>query len=96
MPPAGGGVENHGPAAPRPRRAGALALVARRPRVSARLVAAVASVDAVSRLALLLFAVTDVVPLTGPGAAFTTVGSVTVAVFAALEFIGLRRSRARR
>ncbi|WP_093802785.1 hypothetical protein [Streptomyces sp. Wb2n-11] len=82
--------------APRPCGVGTLALVARRPRVSGRLVAAVTSVDAAPCLALLLFAVTDVVPLTGPGAAFTTVGSVTVAVFAALESTGPRRSRARR
>ncbi|MGW0565054.1 hypothetical protein ACWDZ4_31795 [Streptomyces sp. NPDC003016] len=76
--------------------AAVLALLARRPRVPARPAAAAASVNAVSCPALLLFAFTDVAPLTGPGTVFMTVGSVVVAVFAALEFTGLRHSRGRR
>lgn len=73
--------------------AAALALIAGYPEIPLRLAAIVVVGNTLSCAAMLLLAFTDVVPLTGLGTAFMVVGALVVAVFAELEFIGLRRSR---
>lgn len=73
--------------------AAALALIAGYPQIPARLVVTVIVGNALSGAGLLLLVLTGVLPLTGLGVAFMVVGAVVVAVFAELEFVGLRRSR---
>ncbi|MET8681883.1 hypothetical protein ABZW18_30970 [Streptomyces sp. NPDC004647] len=73
--------------------AAALGLIVGYPRIPSGLAATVVVVNAVSCVGLILLAFTGVLPLTGLGSAFMVVGAVVVAVFAELEFIGLRRSR---
>ncbi|MDP9865393.1 MULTISPECIES: hypothetical protein [Streptosporangium] len=72
--------------------AAALGLIAGYPRIPPRHAASVVAGNALSCVALLLLTFADVIPLTGPGVAFMLVGALVVAVYAGLEFIGLRRS----
>ncbi|OEU88254.1 hypothetical protein DB35_17950 [Streptomyces abyssalis] len=72
--------------------AAALGLIAGYPEIPSRLAALVVVGNALSCVAMLLLAFTDVVALTGLGTAFVVVGALVVAVFAEVEFIGLRRS----
>lgn len=75
--------------------AAALALIAGYPQIPPRLAATVVVGNLLSCVALLLLAFTGAIPLTGLGVAFMVVGAVVVAIFAELELVGLRRSRAR-
>ncbi|MFI9505411.1 hypothetical protein [Nocardia sp. NPDC052566] len=69
----------------------ALLLVAGYPEISARQGSAVVAVNAVSAVAMVLLAFSGVIDLTGPGIVFMLVGAAVVAVFAGLEYAGLRR-----
>jgi hypothetical protein len=73
--------------------AAALGLIAAHPRIPARHVAFVVAGNALSCVALLALAFTEVIPLTGLGMAFMLVGALVVAVYAGLELAGLRRLR---
>jgi hypothetical protein len=73
----------------------ALGLIARHPHLPTRYVAFVVTGNALSCLALITLAFADVIPLTGLGAAFMLVGALVVAVYAGLEYIGLRQLRAK-
>ncbi|MER5423863.1 hypothetical protein [Streptosporangium roseum] len=75
--------------------AAALGLIAGYPRILVRHVAFVVAGNALSCVALLALAFADVIPLTGFGVAFMLVGALVVAVYAGLEFAGLRRLAAR-
>ncbi|MFE7745509.1 hypothetical protein [Nocardia sp. NPDC057455] len=72
---------------------GALALltIARRPVVSARHARAVVAINALSAGGMIVLAGANVLALTGLGVAFLLVGAAAVALFAGLEFAGLRR-----
>ncbi|MGN9843592.1 hypothetical protein ACTMTI_36250 [Nonomuraea sp. H19] len=70
----------------------ALGLIAGYPRIPARHVAFVVAGNGLSCAALVVLAFAEVIPLTGFGVAFMLVGALVVAVYAGLEFIGLRRS----
>ncbi|MFI6866516.1 hypothetical protein [Nocardia sp. NPDC050406] len=72
--------------------AAALLLIARLAVISARLAWGVVTANAVSVLAMVVLAVTDVMPLTGWGRAFLFLGAAAVAVFASFEYVGLRRT----
>ncbi|MEU4323629.1 MULTISPECIES: hypothetical protein [Nonomuraea] len=71
--------------------AAALGLIAGYPQIPARYAAFVVVGNAASGAALVLLAFTDVIPLTGLGVAFLLVGALVVAIYATMEFIGLRR-----
>jgi hypothetical protein len=73
----------------------ALGLIAGHPRLPTRYVAFVVTGNALSCLALITLAFADVIPLTGLGTAFMLVGALVVAIYAGLEYIGLRRLRAK-
>ncbi|WP_255219253.1 hypothetical protein [Nocardia tenerifensis] len=70
----------------------ALLLIAGAPEMPFRHACAVVAVNALSAVAMVVLAFTEVVGLTGLGIAFLCIGAAVVAVFAALEFIGLRRA----
>ncbi|MEU0544973.1 hypothetical protein ABZ319_34390 [Nocardia sp. NPDC005978] len=74
--------------------AAALLLIAGHPRLPSRLVAAVVAVNALSAVIMVELAVLDLIPLTNRGRAFMLAGATFVAVFAVLEFAGLRRGQA--
>lgn len=74
--------------------AAALALLAGYPQIPAGPTLAVVAGNALSAVALLLLACTDVLPLTGLGVVFLLVGALTVACYAVVEYAGLRRLRA--
>jgi hypothetical protein len=65
----------------------------RHPRIPPRLAGFAIGGNALSGVAILTLVVTGLLPLTGLGVAFMLVGAVWVATFAALAYIGLRRSR---
>ncbi|MFC9995332.1 hypothetical protein [Nocardia sp. NPDC127526] len=69
----------------------ALLLIAGYPAVPARLATAVVAVNALSAVALTLLAFADLIPLTAWGRAFLLVGAAVVAVFGAIEYVGLQR-----
>ncbi|MEU2390270.1 hypothetical protein [Streptomyces sp. NPDC007369] len=71
--------------------AAALALIAGYPVIPAGLVMAVIGVNLGSAVACLVVAAGDFIPLTGFGIVFMLIGAVIVAVYAALEWAGLRR-----
>ncbi|WP_067477348.1 hypothetical protein [Nocardia amamiensis] len=73
--------------------AGALVLlmIARYPAISARHAQAVVTVNALSVAGMIGLAGSGLLPLTGLGVVFFIVGAVAVAIFAGLEFAGLRR-----
>ncbi|GGX47870.1 hypothetical protein [Streptomyces chryseus] len=71
--------------------AAALALVAGYPVIPSGLVWAVIAVNALSAVACVVVAFGDMVPLTGFGVVFMLAGALIVAVYAALEYAGLRR-----
>jgi hypothetical protein len=75
--------------------AAALGLIAGHPRIPVRYVAFVVAGNALSCVTLLALAFADVIPLTGLGVAFMLVGALVVAIYAGLEFAGLRRLGAR-
>ncbi|RDI42159.1 hypothetical protein [Nocardia mexicana] len=72
--------------------AAALLLIAGYAEIPRRLAATVAIANAASAVAMTVLAFIDVIPLTGWGVAFLLVGAAVVAVFAELEFFGLRRA----
>ncbi|MFD7432923.1 hypothetical protein ACFV6Z_38560 [Streptomyces sp. NPDC059818] len=74
--------------------AAALALIAGYPAIPAGLVWAVIGVNLCSAVACLVVAATDFVPLTGFGVVFMLIGALVVAVYAVLEYAGLRRMTA--
>ncbi|WP_330232182.1 hypothetical protein OHA40_06625 [Nocardia sp. NBC_00508] len=69
----------------------ALLLIAGYPAISARHAQAVVAVNALSAVGMLGLAGSGVLALTGLGVAFLIVGAAAVAIFAWLEFAGLRR-----
>ncbi|MFH9422292.1 hypothetical protein [Streptomyces sp. NPDC017529] len=71
--------------------AAALALIAGYPRVPKGPAAAVVVGNGLSCVAMLLLVFSGLLPLTAFGAVFLAFGAVVVAVFAALEYVGLRR-----
>ncbi|WP_052864638.1 hypothetical protein [Streptomyces niger] len=71
----------------------AFLVLARLPVLPPRLVAGAIALNAVCGVAFAVLACTDVVPLTGFGRLFLGAGAVIVAVFADLEYVGLRRVR---
>ncbi|MFD7664567.1 hypothetical protein [Streptomyces sp. NPDC059788] len=71
--------------------AAALALIAGYPRVPTGPAVAVVAGNALSCVAMLVLAFSGLLPLTGLGSVFLAIGAVVVAVFAVLEFVGLRR-----
>lgn len=72
--------------------AAALGLISGYPRIPARLGAYVVAGNALSCAGQLVLAFAGLIPLTGLGVAFMLVGALVVAVFAAFQFVGLRRS----
>ncbi|MGI5286746.1 hypothetical protein ACQEVF_25880 [Nonomuraea polychroma] len=70
--------------------AAALGLIAGYPQIPVRYVGLAVAGNALSCVALLVLAFTDVIALTGFGVAFMLAGALVVAVYAALEFVGLR------
>lgn len=68
-----------------------LLMVARHPVIAARHAQAVVAVNALSVAGMIGLAGSGVLPLTGLGVLFFIVGAVAVAIFAGLEFAGLRR-----
>jgi hypothetical protein len=70
----------------------AVILVVDHPRIPARHVAFVIGGNALSAAALVLLALTDLVPLTGLGIGFVLLMAAVVAVYAELQFMGLRRA----
>ncbi|MFI2239652.1 hypothetical protein [Streptomyces chrestomyceticus] len=71
--------------------AAALALIAGYPRIPTGPATAVIAGNALSFVAMLLLAFSGLLPLTGLGIVFLAVGAVVVAVYAVVEFVGLRR-----
>lgn len=71
--------------------AAAFALIAGYPVVPAGPTLAAIATNAASAIACVVVASGDLVPLTGSGTAFMTTGALTVTVYAALEYAGLRR-----
>lgn len=71
--------------------AAALALIAGYPRIPKGPATAVAVGNALSSVAMLLLAFSGLLPLTGLGTVFLVGGAVVVAVYAVVEFVGLRR-----
>ncbi|MEU7228337.1 hypothetical protein [Streptomyces chrestomyceticus] len=71
--------------------AAALALIAGYPHIPTGPATAVIAGNALSCVAMLLLAFSGLLPLTGLGIAFLAVGAVVVAVYAVVEFVGLRR-----
>ncbi|MFH8408340.1 hypothetical protein ACH4FX_26600 [Streptomyces sp. NPDC018019] len=71
--------------------AAALALIAGYPRVPTGPATAVVVGNALSCVAMLLLTFSGLIPLTGLGTAFMVIGAVVVAVFADLQYMGLRR-----
>ncbi|MFD4407198.1 hypothetical protein ACFWPH_30970 [Nocardia sp. NPDC058499] len=69
----------------------ALLLLAGYPVISPRYTTAVVGVNGVSVLGMLALAGSGVLPLTTAGVAFLLAGAAVVAVFAAVEYVGLRR-----
>ncbi|MFI0258015.1 hypothetical protein ACH4OW_03095 [Streptomyces sp. NPDC017056] len=71
--------------------AAAVALIAGYPRIPKGPAAAVVVVNGLSCVAMLLLAFSGPLPLTAFGSVFLAFGAAVVAVFAALECVGLRR-----
>ncbi|MFH8345666.1 hypothetical protein [Streptomyces sp. NPDC018045] len=71
--------------------AAALALIAGCPRIPIGPTTAVIAGNTLSSAALLLLTLSHLLPLTPLGTAFLLIGAVVVAVYAALEYVGLRR-----
>ena len=71
----------------------ALGLIAGQPGISSRPAWSAIAGNALSGAVILPLAVTDVVPLTGPGIAFMVAGALWAMTFAGLALVGLRRSR---
>ena len=69
----------------------ALLLIAGYPEIPARHASVVVIVNALSVLGMVALALSGLIDLTGVGVAFLFIGASAVAVFAALEFVGLRR-----
>lgn len=70
----------------------ALLLIAGYPEVSATHATVVVTVNSASAVGLVALAFSGALDLTGLGVAFLLIGAVVVAVFAALEFTGLRQT----
>lgn len=68
----------------------ALLLIAGYPEISPRHARAVVLVNAVSAVALVALACSGLLALTGLGVVFLLIGAAVVALFAALEYAGLR------
>ncbi|MBF6299617.1 hypothetical protein IU459_19025 [Nocardia amamiensis] len=68
-----------------------LLMVARQPVIAVRHAQAVVAVNALSVAGMIGLAGSGVLPLTGLGVMFFIIGAVAVAIFAGLEFAGLRK-----
>lgn len=68
-----------------------LLLIAGYPVISRRYATAVVAVNTVSVLGMLVLAASGLLPLTAAGVVFLLAGAAVVAVFAAVESLGLRR-----
>ncbi|MFI9550280.1 hypothetical protein [Nonomuraea endophytica] len=73
--------------------AAALGLIAGYPRIPARLAAMAVAGNGVSAVAMLALVASPLLPLTALGVTFVLVGAFVVAVYAVLEYAGLRRAR---
>ncbi|WP_030023804.1 hypothetical protein [Streptomyces monomycini] len=71
--------------------AAALALIAGYPRIPKGPATTVVVGNSLSFVAMLLLAVSGLLPLTGLGSVFLLIGAVVVAVYAVLGYVGLRR-----
>ncbi|MEO3806591.1 hypothetical protein [Nonomuraea sp. B1E8] len=71
--------------------AAALGLIAGYPQIPPRHAAFVVAGNTLSCVALLVLAFSGLIPLTGLGVAFLLAGALVVAVYAALELMGLRQ-----
>jgi hypothetical protein len=69
----------------------ALLLIAGYPAISPRQATSVVAVNALSAVGMVALAFSGLIDLTGLGIAFMLVGAVVVAVFACVEYTGLRR-----
>ncbi|WP_067833928.1 hypothetical protein [Nocardia lijiangensis] len=72
--------------------AAALLLLAKYPEIPAPLAVTVVTVNALSAVGMVLLTFTDLMPLTGWGIVFLHIGAAFVAIFATLEYVGLRRA----
>ncbi|MEV0032284.1 hypothetical protein [Nocardia sp. NPDC050793] len=72
--------------------AAALLLLAGYPQIPAPLAVTVVTVNALSAAGMVLLTFTDLMPLTGWGIVFLHIGAAFVAIFATLEYAGLRRA----
>ncbi|MBN6041176.1 hypothetical protein [Amycolatopsis sp. 195334CR] len=72
--------------------AAALGLIAGYPRIPPRLAACAIAGNALSAVAILALLILNLLPLTGLGVAFLLAGAAWVTTFAALAFLGLKRS----
>lgn len=70
----------------------ALLLIAGSPGIPFRQACGVVGVNALSAVGMVVLTVSGLIELTGLGVAFMVVGATVVAVFAAVEFVGLRRA----
>lgn len=73
--------------------AAALGLIAGYPWIPVRYVALVVAGNALSCVALVILVLAGAIPLSGLGVAFMLTGAAVVAVYAGLEFLGLRHAR---
>lgn len=71
----------------------ALLLIAGYPEIPARMVAGVIAVNLASAVGMTVLTASGIIALTGWGVVFMLIGAVTVAVFAELEYVAMRRSR---
>ncbi|MEU7140810.1 hypothetical protein ABZ942_15265 [Nocardia sp. NPDC046473] len=70
----------------------ALLLIAGSPEILFHQACGVVAVNALSALGMVVLTVSGLLELTALGVAFMFIGATVVAVFAAVEFVGLRRS----
>ncbi|MFI6044450.1 hypothetical protein ACIA8C_22675 [Nocardia sp. NPDC051321] len=70
----------------------ALLLIAASPEIPFRQAVGVVAVNALSAVGMVVLTVSGLIALTGLGVAFMFVGATVVAVFAAVEFSGIRRA----
>ncbi|MFI6291052.1 hypothetical protein ACIBEJ_05665 [Nonomuraea sp. NPDC050790] len=73
--------------------AAALGLIAGYPAIPARLAGMAVAGNALSAVAMLALVASPLLPLTALGVAFMLVGAAVVAVYAVVEYAGLRRAR---
>ncbi|KAA8877496.1 hypothetical protein F3087_44185 [Nocardia colli] len=72
----------------------ALLLIAGAPEIPFRQACAVVAVNALSAVGMVVLTLSGLIDLTGLGVAFMFIGAAVVAIFAAVEFSGLRAGQA--